>query len=95
MGLNNTILQQTASASDLQLQQNSPKLIIVSGSVAQTIITPAATNLSQGWEYRIVNRSTQTVTVRNSGNTFNATITAGSFRTLCLVDPAAGTWILY
>lgn len=95
MGQSNTILQHTASPSDLQLEQNSPKLIIVSGDVVQTIVTPTATHLPQGWEYKIVNKSAQAISVRNPGNTFSGSVTVGSAKTLSLLDPAAGSWILY
>lgn len=68
------------------LTATSARTITLTGTSTQTIQLPDVTTLQLGWQYNIVNLSTQAVTINSSGgNAFSQTITAGmSARLICI-----------
>lgn len=67
-----------SSATPVTLTSLSPRLIIVSGSAAQTIILPVTSTLSLGYQFTIINNSSNTTTVQSSGgNAMPATVANG------------------
>lgn len=77
----------TLSASDAYAQ-------IFTGTSTQTVKMPDATTLSVGWAFRVVNRSTGSVTMQDNSAGALLTLTAGT-EAICTctgTGSAAGTW---
>lgn len=83
----------TSSATPVTLTASSPRLIYITGSIAQTITLPDVSTLGLGWTFTIINASTQTVTVRSSDNTnFTTTQTTGiNASYTCIQTTGTGT----
>lgn len=66
----------------------------ITGSMVQTIVLPNATTVSIGRLFRIMNRSTQSVTVNYNGGSLAATIASNSEASFTTIDNSTsiGTW---
>jgi hypothetical protein len=65
------------------------------GSTTQTVVLPVVSTLAQGFEFRIVNNSTGSVTVQSSGLNAVATIAAGSYdiiQCILVTGTTAASW---
>ena len=64
------------------------------GTLVQTVVLPDATTLSQGRRFRIMNRSTQDITVNYNGGTLAATVSAGTQTDFLVISngTSIGTW---
>jgi hypothetical protein len=60
-------LDVTASATPVELTNESPRRVCVRGSAAQTIVLPATNTIDPGWTFVVINESTGVVTVQPAG----------------------------
>jgi hypothetical protein len=72
----------------------SPNMTLFTGVLGQTLVLPAATSLTVGQQYCVVNQSTGVITVQTSGGAFLVTVpTNGYVYLTCLtIGTTAGTW---
>jgi hypothetical protein len=86
-----------SSASAVTLTNTSPRLIYVSGSVAQTIILPDVTTLQFGWVFTIFNGSSQSITVQSSGGNLIGSIVPPGLRSkfycILLTGTTNASWV--
>ena len=86
---------QAASGTTITLTAASPQNLLITGSGGQTIKLPNATTLPSGATFAFNNnQSSGAITVINNSSTTIATIQAGGYVTIVLLDNslAAGTW---
>jgi len=86
---------QAASGTTITLTAASPQNLLITGSGGQTIKLPNATTLPSGAIFTFNNNQTSgAITVVNNSSTTIATIQAGGYVTIVLLDNslAAGTW---
>jgi len=86
---------QAASGTTITLTAASPQNLLITGSGGQTIKLPNATTLPNGATFTFNNnQSSGAITVINNSSTTIATIQAGGYVTIVLLDNslAAGTW---
>ena len=78
------------AAGTTTLTNTSTYLQIFTGTLLQTIVLPVASTLQTGWVFKIVNNSTQTLTVNSSGgNTVGSILTGMTATVICIL--ASGT----
>lgn len=84
-----------SSATKKTLVQSNARKQRVTGTIAQTIVLPVATNLELGIEYVVFNSSTAVVSVKDSTETVTMVVPAASVERFTLVDKTGnGTWIM-
>jgi hypothetical protein len=87
----------TTAAGTTTLDNASPRNIVLTGTLAQTIRLPDVTTLQLGWSYTITNASSGTVTIQSSGaNNFGNTLTGGMtgrFVCIALTGTTTGSWV--
>ena len=78
------------AAGTTTLTNTSTYLQIFTGTLLQTIVLPVASTVQTGWTFKIVNNSTQTLTVNSSGgNTVGSILTGMTATVICVL--ASGT----
>lgn len=86
----------TATANGTTALSNSSTLVqYFTGTSNQTVTLPAVTGLALGWEFRIINESTGTLTVNSSGGNLVVSIPAGIGATVtCILTTGttAASW---
>jgi hypothetical protein len=87
-------LAQVTSGTPITLVASSAKTLLLTGSTAQTVVLPSATTLSVGHSFKIINRSSNTVTVNMNGGSLLQSMAAGSvlIATVITNGTSAGTW---
>jgi len=86
-----------SSSSPVSLTNTSPRNIVVTGSITQTITLPDVTTLSLGWTFVFTNQSGAGINLQSSGgNAFTAITAGGVARIVCVAITGTGTasWAL-
>jgi hypothetical protein len=86
-----------SSATPIVLTNTSPRNIVVTGSITQTITLPDVTTLALGWSFIFTNQSGAGINLQSSGgNAFTAIIAGGVARIVCVAVTGTGTasWAL-
>ena len=87
----------TSSGGTTTLDATSPETILVTGTLAHTIVLPDVTTLALGWTFNIISSTTGAIAIQSSGlNAFSSIQALTSAKATCTAITGTGTasWVV-